>query len=64
MAPSLEGKVIVVTGASSGFGRGAAVKAGSEGANVVFAARRTDLIEEAANEVTVGGGRAMLSQPM
>ena len=53
-------KVIVITGASSGFGRGAAVRAGRLGANVVLAARRAELLEEVAGEVRAAGGRALV----
>ncbi|MCC2643431.1 MAG: short-chain dehydrogenase/reductase [Nitrospira sp.] len=43
-------KVVVITGASSGFGKGVARKLSAEGAHVVLAARRTELIEELARE--------------
>ena len=39
---NLEGKVVIVTGASSGLGEAAAVKFAQEGASVVVAARRED----------------------
>lgn len=42
---------VVVTGASSGFGKGIAQKLAAEGANLVLAARRTKLIEELAVEL-------------
>lgn len=45
---TLHHKVIVITGASSGFGKGIALKLASEGATVVLAARRTQLLEEIA----------------
>lgn len=41
---------VVITGASSGFGKGVARRLAKEGANVVVAARRTQLIEELAEE--------------
>ncbi|MFB5675023.1 SDR family NAD(P)-dependent oxidoreductase [Paenibacillus terreus] len=44
------GQTVVITGASSGFGKGVARRLASEGANLVLAARRTDLIEELARE--------------
>ncbi|MDN7245139.1 SDR family NAD(P)-dependent oxidoreductase [Planococcus shenhongbingii] len=47
---SRQGLTIVITGASSGFGKGVAQKLAAQGANVVLAARRTDLIEELAAE--------------
>lgn len=55
---NLTGRTFVIVGASSGFGRGVAVKLGSYNANVVLAARRTDLLEEVAREVRQAGGNA------
>ena len=46
-----QGLTVVVTGASSGFGRGIAQQLAADGANVVLAARRTGLIEELAAEL-------------
>ena len=54
----IDGSVIVITGASSGFGRGAALELGRQGAKVVLAARRTELLEEVATEITGNGGDA------
>ena len=47
---SLRNKGIVVTGASSGFGKGAALEFARAGANVVLAARRDELLEKLAQE--------------
>lgn len=52
-------KVVVITGASSGFGKGVALKASSEGATVVLAARRTGLLNELARDINARGGRAL-----
>lgn len=46
----LNGKTIVITGASSGFGRGSAIRLAGLGAHVVGAARRTDVLEALATE--------------
>ncbi|MEE3330809.1 MAG: SDR family oxidoreductase [Myxococcota bacterium] len=46
----LQGRRILVVGASSGLGRAAAAAAAAEGARVAFAARRLDRLEEAAAE--------------
>ncbi len=56
---SVKGKVIVITGASSGFGKGAALKFAKAGASVVLAARRDELLEELARQCESAGGRAI-----
>jgi short-subunit dehydrogenase len=55
----LKDKVVVITGASSGFGRGAAVQFASDGAKVVLGARRADLVEEVAAECRSAGAEAI-----
>jgi short-subunit dehydrogenase len=52
-------RVVVITGASSGFGRGAAEKFARNGAHVVLAARRGNLIERLANRLQKKGVRAL-----
>lgn len=44
------GKIAYVTGASSGIGKGAAIRLGQEGAKVVLLGRRKALLDEAAAE--------------
>ena len=56
----IAGRTYVVTGASSGFGRGVAVRLGVRGANVVLAARRAELLEEVASQVRSAGGSALV----
>jgi short-subunit dehydrogenase len=58
--PRVAGRTFVITGASSGFGRGAAIRAARMGANVVLAARRADVLEEVANEILATGGQALV----
>jgi short-subunit dehydrogenase len=56
----LSGKTFVVTGASSGIGRGAAMELGRSGANVVIAARRSDALESLAAEIRSAGGTVLV----
>jgi NADP-dependent 3-hydroxy acid dehydrogenase YdfG len=57
----LSGKVVVVTGASSGIGEATAREFGRAGANVVLAARRLDRLEAVAGEIEgLGTGAAAL----
>lgn len=57
---SIAGKTFVVTGASSGFGRGMAVKLASLHANVVLAARRTKVLQQVAAEARAAGGTPLV----
>jgi NAD(P)-dependent dehydrogenase (short-subunit alcohol dehydrogenase family) len=58
----LEGRVAIVTGASSGVGRGAALRMAEEGATVVGCARRLDRLEEFVREAEAKGGKALAIQ--
>jgi len=51
----VKGKVIVVTGASSGIGEATARQFAKEGAKVVLAARRLDRLESLAQEINAMG---------
>lgn len=55
-----KGRTFIITGASSGFGRGVAIRLGEYGANVVLAARRTEVLEEVAAIIRNSGGKAMV----
>jgi short-subunit dehydrogenase len=59
-AQAIAGKTYVVTGASSGLGKGVALELASLGANVVLAARRTDALNEVAAEIKAGGGAPLV----
>ena len=52
----LEGKVAIVTGASSGIGRAIAIALSQAGAKVSLSARRLDRLEEINKEITEHNG--------
>jgi NADP-dependent 3-hydroxy acid dehydrogenase YdfG len=55
---TIQGKVVAITGASSGIGEATARHLASLGAVVVLGARRTDRLERLAAEITATGGTA------
>lgn len=56
----IAGRSYVVTGASSGFGRGVAEELGRHGGRVVLAARRGEVLEAVAATIRAGGGEALV----
>jgi len=54
----IEGKHILITGASSGFGRHFASFLAGKGAKVTLAARRREALTAATTEINASGGRA------
>lgn len=59
MAVSLKNKIVLITGASSGFGKDAAHLFAQEGAKVILVARRLDRLQLLANEIHKNGGEAI-----
>ncbi len=57
-APSFDGEIALVTGASSGLGRHFATTLAGAGARVAVAARRKDLLDELVGEIEYAGGSA------
>jgi NADP-dependent 3-hydroxy acid dehydrogenase YdfG len=55
----LDGKVVVITGASSGIGEATAEALAEEGATVVVAARREERLSELVERLNGGGGKAL-----
>jgi len=58
MSPLLEGKIVLVTGASSGIGRETAEVMAGQGAKIVAAARRENELVETVNRIESAGGTA------
>jgi NADP-dependent 3-hydroxy acid dehydrogenase YdfG len=59
MSTNIEGKVVVITGASSGLGEATARLLSEQGATVVLGARRADRLKVLADELTWRGGKAL-----
>ncbi len=59
MENNIKGKVVVITGTSSGMGEAAAKHLSGLGATVVLGARRADRIEKLAKEIHANGGNAL-----
>ncbi len=54
----IEGKVVAITGASSGIGEATALLLAASGAKLVLGARRTDRLEAVAARIAQAGGEA------
>ena len=59
MNDRIVGKIVVITGASSGLGEATARLLSAEGATVVLGARRADRIQKLAQELIARGGQAL-----
>ncbi len=55
----ISGKVVIITGASSGIGRATAILLAEAGATVVLGARREDALASIARDIVAAGGRAI-----
>ena len=58
MGYDLSGRVVAITGASSGIGEATALLCAKAGASVALGARRTDRIDALAAQIEEGGGAA------
>ena len=54
-----EGKIVAITGATSGIGRAAALAFAAEGGKVAFCGRRADLGQQVEREIKAAGGEAL-----
>lgn len=59
MSQFLEGRVVAITGASSGIGEATALALAGAGATVALGARRKERVEELASRIEADGGRAV-----
>ena len=55
---NIKGKVIAITGASSGMGKAIAIELAKNGAKVVLGARRTEPLQQLVEEIKSTGGEA------
>ena len=59
---NIEGKVVVITGASSGLGEATARHLASKGASVLLGARRLDRLQTVVADIQRAGGQAAAMQ--
>ena len=62
LSGAVRGKVVLITGASSGIGKATAVKVADAGATVLLVARSLDKLEETQDEIVAAGGTAHIHQ--
>ena len=62
LSGAIAGKVVLITGASSGIGKACAIKCGAAGAEVLLVARTPEKLEETKAEIEEAGGTAHIHQ--
>ncbi|HEY2715696.1 MAG TPA: SDR family oxidoreductase [Solirubrobacterales bacterium] len=58
LSGAVRGKIVLITGASSGIGRATAVKVADAGATVLLVARSVEKLEDTRDEIIAAGGTA------
>ncbi len=58
LSGAVRGKIVLITGASSGIGKATAVKVADAGATVLLVARSAEKLEETRDEIVAAGGSA------
>lgn len=59
MDNNIKGKVVAITGASSGIGEATAIMLAAQGAKVVLGARRQERLEDLVSRINAAGGEAV-----
>ncbi|MHA4894031.1 SDR family oxidoreductase [Pedobacter sp. PWIIR3] len=59
---NIRGKVVAITGASSGMGKAIAIELAKNGAKVILGARRTEQLQQVVDEINSKGGEATFVQ--
>lgn len=59
MSSNIEGKIVIITGASSGLGESTARHLAKLGAMVVLGARRKDRLDAIVKDIRADGGKAL-----
>jgi len=62
LSGAIGGKIVLITGASSGIGKASAIKCGAAGAEVLLVARTPEKLEETKREIEDAGGAAYIHQ--
>ncbi len=62
LSGAIGGKTVMITGASSGIGKAAAIKCADAGAKVLLVARTPEKLEETKAEISEAGGEAHIHQ--
>jgi thioester reductase-like protein len=62
LSGAIAGKTVLITGASSGIGKAAAIKAADAGAKVLLVARTPEKLDETKAEIEEAGGEAHIHQ--